>query len=570
MKKSITLLTALFVCVALSAQIKSPKATSIGKSKQLVGAIQPLSEVQSFKLVVPEKLTYWTRTKDIPGGANNQLSIYVHCMKAKQNVQNPDYVFTLVTNGMQNVESGDITPYTNNTKVVPYRYTFPAKLLVSDNQGALLKTFILSGDDDWETCMVTSNFLADVQRPVLPPAGFIQTDAYIWKWMNEKEADILIRMEYNALVSMTELANRVIATAYGYPAMQFKPVVFALDKKDQPAYPELNQAVEQLSASVEKAFSQPIDGELQQELLVSGDFFASQYGSSPKEMTRLCALNAGLAYLLGGDNEKAYTHLLNAYNALGFMSSAYASIDFFADICLMNQLREKKDSDEIVVIPSFSISQHKTMEEEAVKQAAKLAAQQQRNADMAVLQAKNVEEREGYIETKDGEKLEGNISLKFVETSSSNIIDRDLGKVVWLTTNQTKKAYRPKDVVCVVVGDDRYEPVAEAMGAGWQVLGVVATGSNLGGAFFKKLVYKKGNCAVYIDPMITSLESYSILKHPEEKASSFSSLLRNGKAAKAFVGDCPVLQEKLNAKAIKNDEAGARLFVDLLDDCLQQ
>lgn len=570
MKKRITLLTALFVCVALPAQIKSPKATTIGNSKQLVGAIQPLTEGQTFNLVVPDKLTYWKKTKNNPGGTLNRVSTYVGYMKAKKDDQNPDYVFTLITNGMQDVETGDIVPYANKTKAVPYRYTFPATLQVSDRQGTLLKTFILSGDDDWETCTVTSNFLAEKSMDTPPATGFIQTDTYIWKWISEKEADILIRMEYEALISMTNRACRVITAAYGYPAMQSKPAIFALDKKDQPAFPELSRAVEQLAVNVEKAFSNPIDHELQQELLASGDFFASKYESSSKEMTRLCALNSGLAYLLGGDNEKAYSHFINANNALGFFSSGYSTIELFADVSLMNWFREKKDSDEIVVIPTFSVSQRKTMEEEAVKQAEKLAAQQQHNADIAVLQERNVEDKEGYIETKDGKKLEGYISLKFVETSNSNIVDRDLGKVAWLKANNTTKAYRPKDVVCVVVGEDRYEPVTEAMGAGWQVLGVVTTGSNLGGAYFKKLVYKKGNFTVYVDPMSTSSELYYILKQPEEKALSFSGLLRNGKSAKTFIGDCQVIQEKLEAKAIKNDEAGVRLFVDLLNDCQPQ
>ncbi|MDR0438117.1 MAG: hypothetical protein LBH22_07455 [Bacteroidales bacterium] len=359
MKKTISLSLALLLCTILHAEIKKNSLITVTRSRDLAGAIQPLPAGQTFSFKLPQKLHFYTRNITPPGGTFNSLYTSPNRMSAKEDNRNPaDFQFTIVTNGIENLSEPKIVSQSASTRVVEYTYTFPVKMELHNKDGELLKTFILSPEDKVYKTTVAPNFLEDVKmntpsiasntggsakpQQQAAPTAFRQNEDVL-KWIKTNEAKILARMEYDELRKMSKLACEVIPAGYGFPRVAAFPTIYGLDKKDIAKFPELNEAIEKLKSEVERMFTKEfLSQELEEQLMKSGDFFASQYTSeSPKAMIQLCAMNAGFAYLLAGDTEKAIQHLQAANKALpvlrGFPTAMFEQVSF------MNQLRKNQD-----------------------------------------------------------------------------------------------------------------------------------------------------------------------------------------------------------------------------------
>ena len=86
--------------------------------------------------------------------------------------------------------------------------------------------------------------------------------------------------------------------------------------------------------------------------------------------------------------------------------------------------------------------------------------------------------------------------------------------------------------------------------------------------YFQKVVYTNGDFVVYFDPSAEDASTqYSVVKKRGARATLFAELLRNGRTTQSFVGDCPVLLNKLEQKQISNDKEGVKEFISFLVEC---
>ena len=383
MKKTITLSFLLLFGTLLQAQITRNTVISIGnKHRNLTGFIQPLSDNQTFSLKIPEELHFYSKEKysraaarnpllgSQPGGFHNSLQRNPRGMSAKLDNRNPaDFQFTIITEGIENLDP-KIVNINNNSKVVEYTYTFPVKMELRNKEGVLLKTFILSSENEIHKITVAPNFLEDVkvasagsntggQQATGAPTTFSSTsNEKILEWIEKNEEQILVRMEFDALRKISIFAGEVIASGYGFPSMSGNPMIVGLDKKDISKFPELNNAIEKLKSEVQQVFSrEPISRDLAEQLMKSGDFFASQYTSeSTRPMLQLCATNAGIAYLLAGNTEKALPHLQAAHSALPLLRGSQVDAMFY-QVAFMNQFRNAPNT--ITVVPLIYLADYK-------------------------------------------------------------------------------------------------------------------------------------------------------------------------------------------------------------------
>ncbi|MDR3236812.1 MAG: hypothetical protein LBT48_08855 [Prevotellaceae bacterium] len=580
MKKTVTLLAMLIIGLAAYSQIKKPDATSVGNSKRLKGAVQPLSELQTYNFVIPKKLVYWTDATKPPGGFHANILLSVTDMKAKIDTKNvSDYTFTLTTPGIQNLKFGYPANFIDKSKVVPYTYTFPCKLQVSNKDGEILRTYILSSDTTYYTWVIHPNFLDDIAmgEQTLTPyakAGFTQSDDQIMEYITKNKSVIAARIEYGALYDHEKLAEDIIAAAYGYPNTQSKPVVFTLNKKDKLQFSELNDAIDQLTTQITKAYTDSIDDDLQSQLLLSGNFFESAYTTnSTKEMIQLCAFNAAMAYLLAGDNNRATINYKNADKVLGMFSSASFAYGYiFPKVSLMNQLRTE---DHVLITPYLTTAMQKRKEyEEKLKglliyqkeENAKLLAQA---TEKAALRKRNIKKKPGYVILKNGDKIVcETISIQYVEDPEMKIDALLWGKVAEIHSGNKFLDYVPRDVQYIMIEEERYESVSIDNGRGFNAGYISDANMEIKGDYFMRPLYQNGDCAAFINPAMISTTGYFIRKHPDEKVQLFYQLLQDDKKKKEFIGTCPLLQKKLDTKTITFDEQGVKQFVDLLQECL--
>ena len=363
MKKTFLISIVLVLATVLQAQISRNELILVGKSRDLAGAIQPLSADQTFSFTIPDRFNFFTKNPlRQPGGTFHSLATTVNRMVAKEERRSPstaDFRFVIVANGIENLSEPKLVPHRHTgTKAVEFTFKFPARLVVLNKEGDLLQTFILSNDDKEYTTTVLPSFLDNVkQGEPLSDAGFRQRDTAILGWVSRNQAAIFERMEYNELVKLSKLACEAIPAAYGFPRISARPIIYGLSKRDVGKFAELNDAVLKLQSEVETVFNkEPIRQELREQLMVSGDFFASQYTSeSSKEMKQLCALNAGVAYLLAGDIEKSIPHFVTAHKAFPALRAAQVTL-IFEDINFIGQFRNAESV--ITVAPAQSITTH--------------------------------------------------------------------------------------------------------------------------------------------------------------------------------------------------------------------
>jgi hypothetical protein len=197
-------------------------------------------------------------------------------------------------------------------------------------------------------------------------------------------------------------------------------------------------------------------------------------------------------------------------------------------------------------------------------------------------EARNINNQSGYIVNSKGEKIEGIVRMKYFETDpmAASLATSDLRTAVsisYTVVNRKGKektrgnTFRPKNVQYFVVFDEdgtenRYEPVSMAM------LGNLMSSSALDldarKPYFQKVIYTNGDYVAYLDPSSENASTqYSVVKKRGTKAILFAELLRNGRTTQSFVGNCPVLQNKLEQKQIPNDKEGIKEFINLLIAC---
>ena len=207
MKKLLPLLTLMLLLATQAfAQIQRNDIITIG-SRDLAGAIQPLSAEQTFSLSIPDTLNFYRRHflatgARQPGGVFNSLCTSPTRMIARLDRRYlADFQFVLVTNGLENLSVPNIVRVTTMTSNVEFTYNFPAKLEVRNKDGVLLRTFILSPEHEEHRVTIGPNFLDDaLSGGVRPPAStFSPGHGSITSWVDRHESRILERMEWNGI-----------------------------------------------------------------------------------------------------------------------------------------------------------------------------------------------------------------------------------------------------------------------------------------------------------------------------------------------------------------------------------
>ncbi|MDR2817007.1 MAG: hypothetical protein LBB62_09955 [Proteiniphilum sp.] len=566
------LFAAMLLCLAQTAAYAQTKPSSekASESKTLYGAISPLSETQTFALDFPEKLQYWDKDAVSIGSGMKSVNTYPQQMKAKKakKGETPDFTFTFVTPGIGNIEKGEPVDHPAGGKVVEFSYTFPCALHVSDKDGKVVKIFELSSDENVMTVAVHPQFLTvDASVANSPVTGFMSKDPA--KEVDEKIHDYLTRIEYNAYCVFIDQAKRVITNGYGYPKIMFAPVVLEVNKKEKAQYEELNGEIDKLKAAVNEVFQGPLNDDVRSRLMELGGYFASNYTeSSSKDSKQLYAYNSSLAYLLGGDAEEAYKHFRAA--SLGQASTPHLTfINTYPIATETNHLYSTKDELEVGILPVYTVDDLRNMEKQALELAKQQELQLQNEAWRQELEAHNVKDAPGYVVTKNGEKIEGKINMKFIELTSTQILDMDIAKLVRVNPEGAKsRALKPKDVSYIVAGDKRFEPVTIAASAAIKVLGALS--GNIGSDYFMEVVHKSGSCTAYYDPAIVSMESYYVKSHEEDKVQSYRTILRAGKASETFFGEvCPDLLARVKAKEFEPTKESLITFVNELAGCVK-
>ncbi|NDV79758.1 hypothetical protein [Dysgonomonas sp. 511] len=565
MNKLLFVFITVFLSVNLSGQDIKDKSISLDL-KQIPGILNPLTKENKIKYVVPEKLQYWK-------SGTMYINNYLGDIPAKQERGDKpvDYTFELVTSGFDFLGDSGPVAFEGGTKVIEITYSYPCQLQVKDASGNIVKTFIVDdGSKEHKTTyhpdfFSTNNFMG-VAMENKPTKGFsMANDKLLEKYEKEKE-DIFARAEFNKLREYAYACSDFIPLAYG-EVKTSKPNVMTIEKKYKEKFPELDSSIEKLTVAIETVYTGKYDDNLKSEFNSLGDYFASQYNeSSSKQMRKICSYNAAMAYAMGSSFDKAYQQYGVAEDLFGIFSGSTGAFENIFDKMLsVDFLRNTKDADVVMLgeLPTIAYRKNEVRRAENDKI----------NAAIAARLAENIVKKQGYVITKDGERIDGVISVKFVETpkeAKSNIMDMSLGKVVDFENSEAKlyKKYKMGDIRCFVVGDARYDVVKENDGAGAKVLSVVLTGSK-GDKQFVKRIGTAGKYVAYYSPMY---EYYLIALVDDESQNeyigySLSKLRGNGKDAKEFIGDCPALVEKIGKKEISNTQEGAIEVITLLAKC---
>jgi hypothetical protein len=542
----------------------------VSESRTIQGIINPLSETQTWSIVLPDKLQYWTKepknSKPV-GGFYASLPSYTE-MKAKElrKGETPDFTFTVITEGIKNIKRGEPINHPKGGKVVEFTFTFPCLLQVSDKEGNIIKVFELSNEDEIMTATIHPTFLNDavtkdktLEIPVV--SGFMQND--VNKYVDANLNAYLVRIEYNSYYTLVNRALQVITYGYGYPKIVHTPLIVDLNKKEKAKFPELNEQIEKLKIAVNEMFTAPFNDDVRNRLLELGEYFALNYtADSPKDAKRLYAFNAGISYLLGGNSDEAYKHYKVFDPLFGLLSvPPSVFVDMYPKVTYMNNLYAVKDEKEIGALPPvYSPLELKEMEEQSVI----LARTETENAQRQELISKNINKEQGFLITKDGEKVEGKISIDFIDLSPGKIVDMDLGKVVWVETDNGRKSFRPKNVSYVMAGDKRFEPATILENAGVKLLSAVLAG-NFGGSTFMEVVHTNGNCSALFSQMANS---YYVKSNLNEKVITYREILNAKKnAEKYFNNNCPELLARLRAKEFTSTKESLISFIDELSAC---
>jgi hypothetical protein len=555
--KKLLLLLVVFVCPYLFAEDVKDKSLTIGESEALPGVIQVLTKEQKIKFALPGQLSYWK------GGATGWD--YISGIQAKQERGDKpvDFTFEFVSAGLQYKGHSDFLPYKDGGKIIEYKYSFPCELKVKDASGNLLKTFTLDDGTKDYVAIFHPDFLGTATYGVEVPItkGFAIKDDDLTKLIEKKENDILSRAEYNAYHGYVETAEKIIVGAYAQVKLG-KPLLMTIEKKQQSSFPELNSAIEKLTNDVLTIYTGEYSDQLKNSLLSTAEFFVSQYNEkSPKSLKKICSFNATLAYVFGGESDKAYEQYKVAYDQFGLFSGDPDKLKKMYDgFVFVELLRSAKD------VSTFAYTEPKTIgyREKEVRN----EQRQEGIAKQEALLANNVNDVHGFVVDKEGKVHEGIINFQCVTVKQSGIVDLDFGKYFYLKKEDgSAKIYKTGNVISFSTDDGSvkrfFEPIKEKESTGMKILKVAMTGSG-GGTFFVEKVYEFAQFGVYYN---AQFDDYLIKSAYDEEAFSLVTLLGKGKDAAAFIKDCQEVTSKINNKEIKSTKEGAILFVNTLAGC---
>jgi hypothetical protein len=551
---SITILGCLLSFVAYAQT--NPSRANATSTRDLHGAIEPLSASQSWTTIYPENLRYWKK----PSGPNTAISGYPQRMSSRQARRGAtaDFTFTFLSEGINVIEISEPGRHQNGGLVVDVSYTFPCILQVTDAGGNILKEFELSCEENVMTAMLHPGFLEETppSRPGIiptPVTGFPPDE--IDTALENNMEQYLTRIELDAFRGFVNRAATIISYGYGNPRVLNTPIVLEVNRREKTQFVELNEKIDELKSTIAEYFSAPINDDVQNRLITLGKYFEANYNpkTASKDVLQLYAFNAAMAYLFGGATDDAYRQYRIVSPTFGSLSAAAAVFEnLFPEIADINNLYATKNELQVVDVPALKVSELVAQERAAEQQ----AQQQERNEQIAArqqdLEARNVSDVQGYVMTKNGEKIEGSISLKFVETTTTYIRDLDLARLVWVRGARVQ-TFRPNVVSYIMAGDVRFEPVSRAIASN----------------YFMEVVYKNEGSTAFIDRTATAAKTYYVKGTEGSRVEMYNTILRGTRPAERFFANvsCPGLLERVKAGEFSSSKESLIQFVDALAEC---
>ncbi|MDR0334177.1 MAG: hypothetical protein LBI15_12050 [Dysgonamonadaceae bacterium] len=546
----------------------NPSRVNASDSRDLHGVINPLEATQTWAFVHPNQLQFWNSEMRTGGTSWGMLSRSPQRMRAREARRDatPDYTFTLITNGMSVVNVGEPVNFSGGGRVIEVTYTFPAVLQVSDNNGAILKSFEISSEENVRTATIHPTLLNDValgvRSTVIPVAsGF---NANNIEAVTANMDAYLARIEFNTYFDFVARAATIIGYGYGFPRLTYRPAIMEVGRRQRTQFPELNAKVDELKSAIDEYFSTPLNDDLMNRLIQLGEYFESNYDpeNASNDVLQLYASNAAMAFLLGGNSDCAYRHYRVVSPTFGLLATFPAVFqDYYPDITDMHNLYRTRNDREVVDVPAATVSERTEMERKALEE----MRQQQVAANQQELAARNITDVPGYVMTADGNKVEGNISIKFVEVTPTQIVDTDLARLVWVRGGRAQ-SFRPNAVSYIMADGKRFEPVTIPASVGMRALSALAGGS-AANTFFMEVIYRNGNSTAFISPLN---EMYFVKGGKDGRVIAYSAVLRGGREAdRFFVDNCPELQTRVSAGEFTSSKESLISFIDALAGCTE-
>ena len=286
-------------------------------------AQKPLTKENTFWEVFPEKLNY-NLPAAIVGIMNPYISMEAKKVKAGQPAQ---YTFKYITDGVTNLtDDGNysITETGYVTKTSYYKrlaYSCPLKVEIYNEQNQLIKTLVIANDAKYFYIQIDKNFLApDPGMGQKPPviAFTSNEDANSFYTVNKQK--IGERLEARCLTELRDDLRRAVFSLYDYAKYQKDFIwYFAVEKKSQPAYPDLFEKTEQL-ADLLKDFDDPAKKEAATKGLQEQYNLYTQKLQNPQalpdDVKQMCRYNSAVTAMLINkmtESQKLYTDFYNRF-----------------------------------------------------------------------------------------------------------------------------------------------------------------------------------------------------------------------------------------------------------------
>ena len=580
-----TLLIAFLGCLLhqVSYAQLNPSRVNASDSRDLPGVIQPLGAEQTWSFSYPTELQFWNSEIDMNLG-RSWTTFITHPQRMRARLPRrgelPDYTFMLITNGLHLVEVGEPRPNPGGGMVFDIIYTFPAVLQVSDLSGTVLKSFVISGEDEERATTIHPAFFHAVEQTtrhavnstIIPiAAGF--TPGGVQVALTELYA-ILARAELNTYITFVNRAATIISLGYGAPRTAYRPMVLEVGRRQRAQFPEVNEKVDALKSAIDQFFATPFSESVMNRLIEIGEMFEAGYdpASSSSDVIQLYGFNAAMAFLFGGDSERAFDNFRVARGAFGALAATPGIFhDFYPILTNMHNLHRTRNDQKVMDIPVFTVTERFQMEQRMMQELATSERQQERVADLQALAARNVTNLPGYVMTNDGEMLVGYISIDFVDVNPtrSGIIDLDaslagLGRFVRVKGEDRTRALRLNAVSYVMAHGRRFEPVTITAPTGARTVGIL-TGDRVANNFFMEVIHRTGNYTAFFSPYNNE---YFVQVGRNENVLAFGTILFDGRESnRFFAANCPALQARVRAEEFTQSRESLIVFIDALAGC---
>ena len=550
----------------------NPSRVNASDSRDLPGVIQPLEANQTWAFVYPTQLQFWNSGMGI-GGRVWDTFITSPRMRARTPRRGvaPDYTFTLVTNGINLVEVGEPVNFAGGGSIFEVVYTFPAVLQVSDLSGNVLKSFVISGENEERVATIHPAFLSDIaatQRNrntgIVPVTAGFSPGA-----LQLAVADIytlLTRAEFNTYVDFVNRAATIISHGYGAPRTVYRPMILEVGRRQRAQFPEVNNKVDALKSAIDDFFATPFSESVMNRLIEVGEMFETGYdpASSSRDVIQLYGFNAAMAFLFGGDSERAFNNFRVARDAFGALAATPGIFhDFYPILTSMHNLHRTRNDREVIDIPVFTVTELLEMERRVGQELVAQERQEQRDASQQALADRNITDLPGYVITNTGERVEGLISIEFVELTPTQIVNADLGRLVRVRGDRNQ-TFRLNAVSYIMADGRRFEPITISAPAGVRVVGAL-TGGGLANSFFMEVIHRNDNITAFYSPFN---RAYFVQVGENERALQYDVILRNNRESnRFFANSCPALQTRTRAGEFTMSRESLILFVDALAGC---